>query len=276
MTLVIRALLLVCAAYLGYAVLLMLFQRHLLFPGRWLTPPSMPGSVAASAESVWLTTSFGKVESRLALPGPVGGPFPLIIVFHGNGELIDSPHPEYEQLLRLGCALLLVEYPGYGHSAGKPRQQTLIETALAGYDAVNLRPEVDRTRIVSFGTSIGAYPAAVLAVHRPVRALILAAPFTSLRPFAHRHLLPSWLLFDYFDNLSMIRQYTGRTLVLHGQHDTIVPCGHGEQVAATAVQGQFVLLPADHNDLLDQPRFWEEVRMFLMATGTLASTAKVR
>jgi hypothetical protein len=264
-----RLVLLVGVAYLGYALLLVLFQRSLLFPGRWLTPPAMPSGVAAAAETVWLTTSFGMVESRLVLPNHAGGPFPLVIIFHGNGELIDSPHPAFEQLQQLGCALLLVEYPGYGRSAGRPRQQTIIETALAAFDVVRVRPVIDRTRIVSFGTSIGAYPATVLAVQRPVQALILAAPFSSLRPFAHRRLLPAWLLFDSFDTLAAIPQYAGRTLVLHGQHDTIVPFEHGQQVAAAAVQGQLVPLPADHNDLLDQSRFWDEVRTFLSATGSL-------
>lgn len=269
-----RFVLLIGAGYLGYALLMVLFQRSLLFPGRWLTPPTVSEGVAAAAETVWLSTSFGTVESRLAVPRAVDGPFPLIIIFHGNSELIDSPHPAFEQLLRLGCALLLVEYPGYGRSAGKPAQQTLIETALAAYDAVSVRHEIDRTRIVSFGTSIGAYPAATLAVHRPVRALILAAPFTSLRPFAHRHLLPSWLLFDHFDNLPMIRQYSGPTLVLHGQQDTIVPFSHGKQVAEAAVLGQLVVLPSDHNDLLGHPRFWEELRVFLVVTGMVVSPVK--
>lgn len=264
-----RLVLLVGVAYLGYALLLVLFQRSLLFPGRWLTPPAMPSGVAAAAETVWLTTSFGMVESRLVLPNHAGGPFPLVIIFHGNGELIDSPHPAFEQLQQLGCALLLVEYPGYGRSTGRPRQQTIIETALAAFDVVRALPVIDRTRIVSFGTSIGAYPATVLAVQRPVQALILAAPFSSLRPFAHRRLLPAWLLFDSFDTLAAIPQYAGRTLVLHGQHDTIVPFEHGQQVAAAAVQGQLVPLPADHNDLLDQSRFWDEVRTFLAATGSL-------
>lgn len=272
MTLFIRLLLLIGVAYLGYVLLLVLFQRTLLFPGRWLTPPAMPSGVAAVAGTLWLSTSFGKVESRLALPGHADGPFPLVIIFHGNGELIDNPHPAFEQLRQLGCALLLVEYPGYGRSAGKPCQQTLVETALAAFDAVTVRPEIDQKRIASFGLSIGAYPATVLAAQRPVQALILAAPFTSLRPFAHQRLLPAWLLFDYFDNLAMIPQYAGRTLVLHGQYDTIVPFEHGRQVSAAAVQGQFVALPADHNDLLDQSRFWDELHGFLAPTVLSAVT----
>lgn len=269
-----RIVLLAGVAYLGYAVLLALFQRALLFPGRWQTPPAQPEGVAATAETVWLSTSFGRVKSFLSVPGSGGGPFPLVVVFHGNGELIDSPHPDFERLRELGCALLLVEYPGYGRSDGSPRQDTLIESALAAYDAVSVRPEIDSTRIAAFGNSIGAFPAAVLAVHRPVRALVLAAPFSSLRPFARRYLLPAWLLFDPFDNLATVRRFSGCTLVLHGQRDSIVPFRHGQEVAAAAVRGDLIRLPSDHNDLLDQPRFWEEVGAFFTATGMLTPPVK--
>ncbi|ACD95027.1 alpha/beta hydrolase [Trichlorobacter lovleyi] len=267
-----RLLLLVVFGYVGYALLLLLFQGHLIYPGRSLVPATVPSGVAAAAETFWIVTSFGKVEGRFVAPKSAGRQ-PVVIFFHGNGELVDDLSPELERLHRIGCGILLVEYPGYGRSSGRPHQRSLAETALAAFDRVVQRPEVDPKRVVSFGVSLGAGPAIALAVQRPVRALILAAPPASLRPFAHKRLLPSFLLRDTFDNAVLIKGFNGPTLVLHGDHDAIMPFSHGQQVASAAVQGQLVSISADHNDLLGLPGFWKAVERFLAVAGVTALPA---
>jgi len=258
-----RVLLLILLVYSGYALLMALFQRHLIYPGRSLVPAAIPSGIAAGAETFWIITSFGKVEGRF-IPPRQSGPQPVVIFFHGNGELVDELNPELEQLRRIGCGVLLVEYPGYGRSSGRPHQRSLDETALAAYDMLVQRSEVDQARVVSFGYSLGAGPAVTLAAKRTVRALILAAPPASLRPFAHKRLLPSLLLHDTFDNVDLIRGYTGPTLVLHGRHDSIMPFSNGQRMATAARHGQLVPFDADHNDLLGVAGVWNEVAGFLL------------
>lgn len=264
-----RLLLLVVLGYVGYALVLLMFQGHLIYPGRSLVPTAIPSGIAAAAETFWIVTSFGKVEGRFVAAKRAGRQ-PLVIFFHGNGELVDELSPELERLRRVGCGILLVEYPGYGRSSGRPHQRSLAETALAAFDMAVQRPEVDPKRIVSFGVSLGAGPAIALAVQRPVRTLILAAPPASLRPFAHKRLLPSFLLRDTFDNALLIKDFAGATLVLHGDHDSIMPFSHGQQVASAAQHGRLISLSADHNDLLGVPGFWKAVERFLAAEGVTA------
>ena len=259
-----RLLVLAVLAYGLYALVLTLLQRHLIFPGRELTPPPKPVGIAAGAEQLWISTSFGRVEARF-IAGSRPGRQPVVILFHGNAELIDDLSPDYALFRQLGCGLLLVEYPGYGRSSGTPTERSLAEVALAAYDYLVLRPEVAPDRVMAFGSSLGAGPAIALAVQRPVRALLLAAPPASLRPFAHERLLPSVLLRDRFDNVDLITGYAGPTLVVHGRNDTIMPFVHGQRVAAAAPQGKLVVLEADHNDLLGAPGFWEAVSSFLQA-----------
>lgn len=268
-----RVLFLLLLAYVGYALLMALFQRHLIYPGRNLVPVAVPSGVAAGAETFWIITSFGKVEGRF-IPARKAGPQPVVIFFHGNGELVDDLSPELDQLRSLGCGLLLVEYPGYGRSSGRPHQRSLNEAALAAYDMLVQRSEVDPARVVAFGVSLGAGPAVTLAAKRPVRALILAAPPASLRDFAHRSLLPSFLLHDTFDNVKIITHYQGPTLVLHGRSDRVIPFFHGQQMAAAAVRGQLISLSADHNDLLAADGFWKAVTVFLRQQQIVAGGSK--
>ncbi len=105
-----RLLLLVVLGYVGYALLLLMFQGHLIYPGRSLVPAAVPSGVAAAAETSWIVTSFGKVEGRFLAPKSAGRQ-PVVIFFHGNGELVDDLSPELERLRRIGCGILLVEYP---------------------------------------------------------------------------------------------------------------------------------------------------------------------
>lgn len=267
-----RVLVLVAVVYGGYALLMALFQRHLIYPGRNLVPAAIPSGIAAGAEQFWIITPFGKVEGRF-IPARKSGPQPAVIFFHGNGELIDELSPDLDHLRRIGCSVLLVEYPGYGRSSGRPHQRSLNETALAAYDMLVQRTEVDPTRIISFGYSLGAGPAVSLAVKRPIRALVLAAPPASLRPFVHKRLLPSLLLHDTYDNAELVGAYEGPTLVLHGRDDAVMPFTHGQQVAAAARHGQLVALHADHADLLSTPAFWDAVGAFLVRHTRITTPA---
>ena len=262
MSVLYRLLLFTVIVYAGYALVLMLFQRNLLYPGRTLTPQAIPSGVASGAEKFWIITSFGKVEARLALSNSTAKQ-PAVIYFHGNGELVDNLTPELEILKKAGFAVMLVEYPGYGHSSGRPKEATLAETAVAAYDMLVQRSEIDSTRIVSFGFSLGSYPAVALAVARPVRALVLAAPVASLRPFASSRFLPSFLLYDKYDNSRLVKAYKGPVLVIHGISDAIMPFWHGKELASAAENARFVSLQADHNDLMDSKQFWDEVVRFL-------------
>lgn len=262
MSLWLRILLIVLVSYLGYALLVTLTQRYLLYPGRSLSPLALPAGMALGAEPVWILTSFGRVEGRLAFARKEGRQ-PLVILFHGNGELVDHLGMEMERLVRAGYAVLLVEYPGYGQSSGRPHQASLEETAVAAYDQMVQQPEIDPRQVFAFGISLGCGPAVSLAAKRPLKALVLASPFASLRPFAHQRLLPSFLLHDSFDNAALIKQYAGATLVLHGRRDSLVPLFHGRQVAAAARNGRLVELEADHNDLRELPEFWRVLLAFL-------------
>lgn len=270
MRMILRILLLLLFAYVGYALVMLLFQRNMVYPGRSLAPATLPSGIASGAEELWIITSFGKVEGRFVSESNAGRR-PAVIYFHGNGELIDMLSPELDMFRQLGCSVLLVEYPGYGRSSGRPHQRSLAETALAAYDMLVQRGDVDASRIVSFGSSLGAGPAVALATNRPVAALLLAAPLASLRPFARERFLPSFLLHDAFDNALLVKKYSGPLLVIHGRRDSFIPYTHGKQVADATPRGRLVLVDADHNDILSNRDFWLNVKDFMLDAGIIDS-----
>lgn len=252
----------VIAIIAGYWLLLFLAQRSLLFPA-----PTLAGAPArpADAQSIWLPTASGPVEAwYLPAYGVRPGPTPLILFAHGNGELIDYWPGEFEQPRRWGHAVLLLEYPGYGRSAGAPTQATITQAALAAFDWARTRPELDSARIVAYGRSLGTGAVCALLGQRPVAGLILEAPFTSVRAFASRYGAPGFLVRDPFDNRARLAGYRGPLLILHGAEDPIIPPGHSRALAGVAPQAELHFLPCGHNDC---PRAWDLVGAFLRRHG---------
>ena len=261
--------LVVAAVVAGYWILLFFTQRSLLFPA-----PMAAGAPARpdDAEQVWLATVAGRTEAWfLPATSAAAAPCPLLVFTHGNGELIDFWPEEFDEPRRWGAAVLLVEYPGYGRSPGRPSEATITQAALAAYDWARARPDVDPGRIVAYGRSVGGGAACQLAARRPVAALILESTFTSVRSFARRFGAPGFLVRDPFDNLAVVREYRGPMLLLHGSRDDIIVPGHSQALAAAARHAELHLLPCGHNDC---PREWPLIHAFLDRHGLLPTPGR--
>ena len=160
--------------------------------------------------------------------------------------------------------MLLLEYPGYGRSEGRPSQRSITEAILAADAWARQQPRIDASRIIPYGRSLGGSAAAILAAERPAPALILESAFTSARAFARQFGAPGFLVRDPLDTLAAVGRFRGPVLVLHGDHDEIVPLDHGRTLAAASPRATFRPLPCGHNDC---PRPWAEVRRFLDVHG---------
>lgn len=258
--------------YLLYCSVLFVAQRWLMFP-RYLTPvPNAPQTPVAGIEKLQVTVSGGTIEAWFLPPRHLapGDSAPAIIFAHGNVELIDYLSGEFDWLPEKGVGVLLVEYPGYGRSQGRPSQKSIVEAFTAAYDMLVERRDVDRDRIVLFGRSIGGGAVCALAGKRPSAAMILTSSFTSARFFASAYLAPGFLVLDDFDNLSTVRNYPNPVLVVHGAHDEIVPFSHGEALAQAAPQGRLISYPCGHNDCPpDWQQFREDLTTFLLEAGII-------
>jgi fermentation-respiration switch protein FrsA (DUF1100 family) len=252
--------------YAVYCGLLFLLQRQLMFPRGMIPTPTSSGSRIPGMEKIWLDVESGKVEAWY-MPPAAGGSAeraPAVIFGHGNGELIDFWPDELNGFNRLGMAVLLVEYPGYGRSAGAPSQKSITKTFVAAYDVLSSRKDVDPSRIIFFGRSMGGGALCALAAERPSAALILMSTFTDARSFAKRYLAPSFLVRDPFDNLSVVKNYPAPVLIIHGRHDTVIPYSHGIALHKAAKHGELIAYEAGHNDCPpDWKVFWQHIQSFL-------------
>ena len=241
------------AACIGaFLVLIWAMQRRLMyFPTRAV--PTLAEIGMTNIEPVSFETTDG-----IGLGGwfiPATGPSPRVTVLVFNGNAGNRAHRTRlaAALHRHGLQVLLVDYRGYGGNPGTPTEKGLGVDSRAARAFLAARPDVDSSRLVYFGESLGTAVAVDLAVEHPPAALVLRSPFTSMGDLGRHHypFLPVRLLLrDRFATMDKIRRIRTPLLVIAGGRDRIVPIENTRRLydAAAAPKTLLVLPDADHND----------------------------
>ena len=190
-----------------------------------------------------------------------------MLYFGGNAEEV-SWMIEAAQANASGVSWLLMDYRGYGQSAGAPSEKALVEDALALYDHAAKLPGTDPKRIFAFGRSLGSGVAVALAAERPLAGVVLATPFDSLAAVAKRYYwyLPvDWMLKHRFDSAARAPQLKTPLLCLIAERDEVIPAVHAERLfeAWGGAKRKVVLAEAGHNTTDAHPMFWPAIRAFL-------------
>ncbi len=260
---------LILLIYVFYSGFLFLIQRKIMFPGYMIDLPPKGEVNVPGMEKIWLKIGGEKIESWYLQPITKQGvqSAPAVIFAHGNGELIDFWPNELNRFTNLGIGVLLVEYPGYGRSTGPQSQSSITEAFVTAYDTLCARADVEASKIILVGRSLGGGAVCALAAKRPAAALILMSTFTSARSFAKKYLIPGFLARDPFDNLFVVRSFYGPVLIMHGKRDEVIPYKHGLALHRVAKNGKMITYDSGHNDSPpDWDMFMQDVESFLRAS----------
>ena len=251
--------------YLIYVLTLFFSQRRLMFPG---APPAPPVSLSeADMERLWIEVPQASCEAWFLPPAGGGSPHPAIIFAHGNGERIEEWAEPFQCFTAAGFAVLLVEYPGYGRSTGTPSQKVITRVMTRAVDVLADRSEVDPSRIIGMGRSIGGGAVCRIPGDR-LAALVLTSTFTSTRAFALPFIYPPFAVLDPYDNLAALRAYSGPVLIQHGLRDETVPVTHARALAASTKRSRLQLDNCGHNNSPpDWRAFCRQVLDFLREQG---------
>jgi hypothetical protein len=271
-----RTVLYVLTAYLGFCVLVFIFQRRLIYPASRVgeLPPSAAGYAPKDARGVTATATDGvKLGGWHILPTRErgkdfdaalkdGGLVDLF--FHGNGGHRGHRLELYQTLSGFDCHVAAFDYRGYGDSEGSPTEEGLARDAQAAWEWVRARG-VPAERVVLHGESLGCAVAIRLAQElcqagTPPAGLVLESPFASLTATASSlyWFLPVRLMLrERYPSDERIGAVTCPILVFHGHGDAIVKFEHGKRLfdlapaaSASGTPKRFVeFRSAGHNDL---------------------------
>ena len=233
------------------AVIWTMQRRFMYFPTGDVPTPGEIGLTHVEEVTFQTIDGLRLIGWFVAAAGP--SPRVTVLVFNGNAGNRAHRGPLAVTLHRHGIQVLLVDYRGYGGNAGTPSEDGLAADSRAARSYLAGRPDVDQSRLVYFGESLGTAVAIDLAVEHPPAALVLRSPFTSMADLGQHHypFLPVRLLLrDRFAAIDQIRQIRVPLLVIAGGHDRIVPTENSRRLydAAIAPKTLLVLPHADHND----------------------------
>lgn len=235
--------------------------RPLVFPApNYRFTPALPGGKIVTAKTA--RTAFG----YYAKAGPK-----LVVLFHGNGEIMGSMQDIAALLLKEGFSVLLVEYPGYGFAAEfQVSEKHIYEDSAALLQLMREAYRYSPAETILWGFSLGTGVATEMAARNLGERLILMAPFTSVPDMAAHHFfaLARHAVVDVFDNKTKAAQIACSTQIVHGAEDRVVPVRMGQALAAVFRKAELIIVPqADHNDLftyLDTAQ-WRQILQFVRA-----------
>jgi len=247
--------------------LLLLFEtRFIYFPSR--AHEATPAGLGLPSEEVLFTA-----EDGVRLHGwflPVRGARWTVLLSHGNaGNISHRLDRTLFLQTRLGASVLLYDYRGYGRSEGSPDEPGTYRDARAAYRYLVEQRRVPPERLVLFGESLGSAVSLDLALAHPAGALILEAPFTSVRDMARKTIFFPLAPFvrTRYDNLQKVGRLRMPLLVLQGDHDEVVPFAQGRRLfeAAPGPKRFFAIPGAGHNDtfLVGGDAYWQAIADFL-------------
>ncbi|KAI5674309.1 hypothetical protein M9H77_14673 [Catharanthus roseus] len=273
--------------------LLVAFQEKLVYvpvlPGLTKSYPITPARLRLIYEDVWLRSSDGvRLHAWFIklLPDCRG---PTILFFQENaGNIAHRLEMVRIMLQRLHCNVFMLSYRGYGDSDGFPSQHGITKDAQAALDHLVQRTDIDTSRIVVFGRSLGGAVGAVLTKNNPdkVAGLILENTFTSILDMAGVLLPPlkwfiggsgskgpkllNFLVRSPWNTIDIVGEIKQPILFLSGLQDEMVPPVHMQMLYAKAAARNnrclFVEFPTGmHMDtwLAGGDRYWKTIQEFL-------------
>lgn len=225
-----------CAIYAAFCLLILFFQRSMLF----FPTHNLP----ATRLIPWISDG-----QTIGYSHEVPSPNAVWLMMHGNaGQASDRDY--VLEHMSAQDALYVLEYPGYGARVGAPSRNSIDAAALHAFSILRARHPGIPVCVV--GESVGSGPASVLAnAPQPPEKIVLVTPFDTLYRVAARRFffLPVWLLLlDRWDNVYALKDYRGEIEIYGAEGDTVIPVHHARQLSEACANGTFHLIPGGHND----------------------------
>ncbi|MFO7703562.1 MAG: alpha/beta hydrolase [Halopseudomonas sp.] len=255
-------------AYVGFAALLVLFQDRLAYyPEVGRAMHSTPREHGMDFEALTLDTADGERLDAWFVPAPQA--HGVVLFLHGNAGNLSHRMDSIAMFHRLGYAVLIFDYRGYGRSSGKPSEEGLYRDAETAWAYLTHARGIAPENIVLFGESLGGALAAHLAAWERPGALVLSSVFTSVPDLAadlYPWLPARWLTRLRYDTRAALARAKCPVLVAHSPDDEIIPYRHGEELFSAAPGPKvFLSLAGGHNDgfIFMQERWVDALADFL-------------
>lgn len=163
-----------------------------------------------------------------------------VVFSHGNAGSIGHHLGFSAWLAEAGYNVFMYDYRGFGKSGGKVDRRGMIDDVKAAFAYVNKRSDIDVTRLISYGHSLGGAQSVTALGESPVkglRAIVIDGAFASYQAMAGviGGQLGASLVTDELSPKDYVKKLTPvPLLVVHGSRDEVVPVSQGRQLYEAA------------------------------------------
>lgn len=200
---------------------------------------------------------------------------PLVIFFTGNAQ--NSSNTLYNYYLSgtmkdvfENYNLMIVDYPGYGMSKGKPSDDSMFVASNYIFEYATNMDEVDKDNIVIMGYSIGTGVASYCASKNDANALILVAPYDKALSLYNDsidsfHGSVKNLAKYSFDSATYAEDVYEPTLIFTSRADEVINYRHSLDLAGhfPELDDVIILDDVNHNGYFSQTQVLNGITEFL-------------
>lgn len=181
---------------------------------------------------------------------PQESPLATIFYIHGNFGNISYHSAVINTLVKAGFQVFMADFRGYGKSSGQPTHLNIAADGQLILDSLLKRPEVQNTRIILYGASIGTQLAVKLARknQEKIDALVLEGGMSSFTDIAlrnipeeQREMARPFLLFPYSAKTDITYVDRIPKLIIHSPDDEAIPYSQGQEIFQNAPEPKFFL-----------------------------------
>lgn len=252
-----------------FVILLLVYVKYLerksvFFPDKNIY--CTPESINLAFEDVYVVTVDNVKINGWFVASP--GAARTVLFCHGNAGNIQDRLDKINLLYSLGLNIFIIDYRGYGRSAGEPCEKGIYLDAQAGYDYLVNTRKIKPESIILFGESLGTAVAIDLASKVRIGGLIVEGSFSKGRDMAARiyPFLPSLLFADSYNSLAKIDKVKAPKLFIHSRDDEIVPVELATKLFSAAKEPKhFTEITGGHNNAFLDSRdiFISSIRSFI-------------
>lgn len=246
--------------------------RFIFYPRRDFSPePSVPNAV----------THFIPVDKGISISCRFyfdNEKAPNILFFHGNGEIASDYDDIAPLFTQMGINFFVADYRGYGLSGGKPTFTGMIRDAHSIFNGWRqmLGQKGYSGNLFVMGRSLGSASAIELAFNYQdqIKGLIIESGFVDVvRLLAYIGVPVETLGLNQMKgsyNAERIRSISIPTLIIHAEHDHLIPLQESRELYqnSSAKDKRLLIIPeADHNNifLVGMKQYLQAVREFTTA-----------
>lgn len=183
----------------------------------------------------WMLKSLPDVSMPA---GKTETPIITLLHCHGNAGFLVSQYRAMSPLLPYGFQVFLFDYSGFGFSQGKATRNNVLVDANAALDYLKTRSDVQNTKLVVYGQSLGGHLSAVVAAQREkdIDGLVIEGAFSSHKDIAADMVpvLGRVCVKQGYCATKSIKQFHKPVLVIHSTEDATIPYTMGQKIFAAA------------------------------------------